>query len=116
MTTRYMFLLYSDESAQADVTPEQWGQMLVAHQSWMASVEAGGGKIEAGDPLAPTTTATTIRKSGGTPVVTDGPFAETKEALGGYYVVSCADLDQALGFAHTCPIDNVEVRPVVEMG
>ncbi len=116
MTTRYMFLLYSDESSMADATPEQWAEMLTAHRTWMASVEAGGAKIEGGDPLAPSTTATTIRKASGTPVVTDGPFVETKEALGGYYILSCDDLDQALSFAHTCPIDNVEVRPLVETG
>ena len=115
MATRYMFLLYSDESGMADVTPEQWDQMLQAHNAWGESVHAAGASIVSGAPLAPTTTATTVRKGGGSPVVTDGPFAETKEALGGYYLVDAADLDQALALARTCPIETVEVRPVIDV-
>lgn len=113
MATRYMFLLYSDESGMADVTPEQWDQMLQAHNQWSASVVAAGATIVSGEALAMSATSTTVRKSGGAPVVTDGPFAETKEALGGYYTLDCADLDQALALARTCPIDVVEVRPVI---
>jgi hypothetical protein len=113
MTTRYMFLLFGDETAMADVTPEQWAQMKTAHDAWGHSVAEAGATIVSGEALAPSTTSTTVRKGGGAPVVTDGPFAETKEALGGYYVIDCADLDQALAFAHTCPIDVVEVRPVI---
>jgi hypothetical protein len=113
MAARYMFLLYHDEAGLADVTPEQWDQMLQAHNAWGESVHAAGATIVSGEALAPSTTSTTIRKAGGAPVVTDGPFAETKEALGGYYVLDCADLDQALALAHTCPIDSVEVRPVI---
>jgi hypothetical protein len=116
MSTRYMYLIYSDESAMADATPEMWDQMLQAHNAWAASVAASGATIVAGDALAPSATSTTVRKGGASPVVTDGPFAETKEGLGGYYVVECADLDQALSFAHTLPADNVEVRPVVPTG
>ncbi|HET7902872.1 MAG TPA: YciI family protein [Candidatus Nanopelagicales bacterium] len=113
MATRYMFLLYGDESGMADVTPEQWDQMLQAHNAWAESVQAAGATIVSGEALAPSTTSTTVRKTAGTPTVTDGPFAETKEALGGYYTIDCADLDQALALAHTCPIDVVEVRPVI---
>ena len=113
MTTRYMFLLFGDETAMADVTPEQWAQMKTAHDAWGHSVAEAGATIVSGEALAPSSTATTVRKGGGAPVVTDGPFAETKEALGGYYTIDCADLDQALAFAHTCPIDVVEVRPVI---
>jgi hypothetical protein len=113
MAARYMFLLYNDEAGLADATPEQWDQMLQAHNAWGESVHAAGATIVSGEALAPSATSTTIRKAGGAPVVTDGPFAETKEALGGYYVLDCADLDQALALAHTCPIDYVEVRPVI---
>ena len=116
MSTRYMFLIYSDEAAMADSTPAQWEEMLTAHNAWSASVEAAGAKIVSGEALAPSSTSTTISKGGGSPVVTDGPFAETKEALGGYYVIDCADLDQALAFAHTLPAYTVEVRPVVPTG
>ena len=113
MTTRYMFLLFGDESAVANATPEQWEQMMQAHNAWGHAVAEAGAAIVSGEALAPTTTATTVRKGGAAPLVTDGPFAETKEALGGYYVLDCADLDQALALAHSCPIDVVEVRPVI---
>ena len=113
MATRYMFLLYGDESGMADVTPEQWEQMIQAHNAWGEAVHAAGATIVSGEALALSSTSTTVRKNGGAPTVTDGPFAETKEALGGYYTLDCADLDQALALAHTCPIDVVEVRPVI---
>jgi hypothetical protein len=114
MSTKYMFLIYADESGYADATPEQWDAMLQAHNAWAKSVADAGATIHGGDALAPTPTATTVRKGGGSPVVTDGPFAETKEALGGFYVVECTDLDQALGFAQALPAETVEVRPVMD--
>ncbi|HSN07042.1 MAG TPA: YciI family protein [Candidatus Angelobacter sp.] len=113
MSTKYMFLIYADEAGVADATPEQWEEMLRAHDAWQASVTASGATIHGGDALAPSTAATTVRKDGGSPVVTDGPFAETKEALGGYYLVECADLDHALTLARTLPGPAVEVRPVI---
>ena len=116
MSTRYMFLIYSDEAAMADTTPEMWDQMLQAHNAWAETVGSAGATIVSGEALAPSATSTTVAKGGGSPVVTDGPFAETKEALGGYYVIDCADLDQALSFAHTLPANTVEVRPVVPTG
>jgi hypothetical protein len=116
MSTRYMFLIYGDESAMADATAEQWDEMMRAHDAWGHAVADAGASIVAGEALAGSATSTTIRKGGGAPVVTDGPFAETKEALGGFYVVDCADLDQALALAHTLPATSVEVRPVVPTG
>ena len=113
MATRYMFLLYGDETGMDSVTPEQWDEMLKAHNAWGESVAAAGATIVSGEALALSSTSTTVRKNGGSPVVTDGPFAETKEALGGYYTIDCADLDQALALAHTCPVESVEVRPVI---
>ena len=61
MATRYMFLIYSDESAMTDVTPDQWEQMLQAHNAWAASVVEAGATIHGGDALAPTSVATTVR-------------------------------------------------------
>jgi hypothetical protein len=113
MSTRYLFLIYADESGMGDVSPEQWDEMLAAHNAWGESVAAAGATIVSGEALAPQATATTVRKTTGTPVVTDGPFAELKEGLGGFYTVDCADLDQALALAHTLPAHNVEVRPVI---
>jgi hypothetical protein len=75
-------------------------------------VEQRGGKIVSGNALQPTSTATSIRGD----VVTDGPFAETKEALGGYYLIEAPDLDHALDIAKLCParFGGVEVRPIMD--
>ncbi len=115
--TQYMFLIYGDEAAfsEAPPTPEQWQAMMVAHQAFQTGVNANGGQVLGGEALAPTTAATTVRpQQDGDALVTDGPFAETKEALGGYYLVEAPDLDAALAFAKTLPTTGcVEVRPVV---
>ena len=116
MSQRYMFLIYTDESQLADVTPELWDQMLVAHRAWHESVAAAGATLVSGEALAPSTTATVVRSGAGDALVTDGPFAETKEALGGYYTVDCADLDQAIALATSLPAFTVEVRPVMATG
>jgi hypothetical protein len=116
MSTRYMFLIYGDESRYADVSPEEWDEMMQQHNAWSASVVAAGGTIVSGEALAQSATATTVRRADGGPVTTDGPFAETKEALGGYYVIDLEDLDQALSFARTLPGEVVEVRPVIPTG
>ena len=83
-----------------------------AHGRFAEQVVTQGGKILGGDALQPTATATSIRGD----VVTDGPFAETKEALGGFYLVEARDLDQALAFGKLCPAPygGVEVRPVMD--
>jgi len=87
---------------------------MAAHGRFAEQVGEHGGTIVDGRALLPTTTATTIRGD----VVTDGPFAETKEALGGYYVVEVEDLDRALTIAKLCPAGagGVEVRPVLVTG
>ena len=72
-----------------------------------------------GEPLQPTSTATTVRVRDGAASNTDGPFAETKEQLGGYYMLDCADLDQALSYVAKVPtakLGSIEVRPILEMG
>lgn len=108
---RYMLLIYNDErqnsDADMDITP--WME-YTAHAQKAGVYEAGAG-------LLPTETATTVRKRDGDRLVTDGPFAETKEQLGGYYILNCADLDDALGWAERIPSvgkGSVEVRPVFE--
>jgi hypothetical protein len=116
MSTRYLFLIYGDESADVDMTPEQWEQTMAAHNAWSASVAAVGATVVSAEALQPTAMATTVRTDGPAPVVTDGPFAELKEALGGFYLVDCADLDQALELARTLPADVVEVRPILPTG
>jgi len=110
--SQYLILIYEDEAAWADPTPEVWEAAMQAHGRFSEQVVELGGKIVGGEALQPTTTATTIRGD----VVTDGPFAETKEALGGYYLIEAADLDQALAIAKTCPAGGggVEVRPIMD--
>lgn len=113
---QYMYLIYGDEAEQAKATEEDWALMMKAHGEFAEQVAKLGGMIAEGNALAPTTTATSVRvQSGGSRSVTDGPFAETKEALGGYYVIDAIDLDQAISFAKILPTTGcVEVRPVVD--
>ena len=94
-------------------SPEAWSAVVDAHSAFVKAVFELGGSLEGGEALATTTTATSIR---GGSTVTDGPFLETKEALGGFYVVEARDLDHAVEIAKLCPapFGGVEVRPVVD--
>ena len=113
---RFMYVIAVDEAAMANATPEQMEQMMTAHNDWGKSVADAGATVIAGDPLAPSSTATTVRHAeDGSPIVTDGPFAETKEALGGYYILECADGDIALALAKSLPAGTVELRPIVDL-
>lgn len=107
----YMILLFDDETAWADASPEEYDRMLKAHGRFQEQCVELGGKIVSSNALQPSTTATSIRDD----VVTDGPFAETKEALNGYYLIDAQDLDQALAIAKLVPVlkGGVEVRPVM---
>jgi hypothetical protein len=107
----YLILIYEDENAYATATPDVLQQVMEAHNRFAQQVEERGGKIVSGRALQPTPTATTIRED----VVTDGPFAETKEALGGFYLIEARDLDQALEIGKLCParFGGVEVRPIM---
>jgi hypothetical protein len=107
---QFMFLIYEDEARYATATPEVYGEILEEHNRFSAGVEALGAKVVGGEALESTTTATSVRGTD----VTDGPFVETKEALGGYYLVDAPDLDTALAVARQVParFGGVEVRPV----
>jgi hypothetical protein len=107
---QYLILIYERETGWAEASPEESQAGMDAHNRFPHQVEELGGKLVGGQALQPTTTATTIRDD----VVTDGPFVETKEALGGYYLIEAADLDQALAIAKLCPAPygGVEVRPI----
>jgi hypothetical protein len=109
---QYLILIYEDEAGYATASPEVYGEVMEAHNAFTAQVEECGAKIVGGEALQPTTTATSIR--GGSDV-TDGPFVETKEALGGYYLIEAPDLDTALAVGKLCParFGGVEVRPVM---
>ncbi len=106
----YLILIYDDEAPYAD--PGRWEKMMTAHRRFAGQVAEKGGKILTSRGLQPTGTATSIRSD----VVTDGPFAETKEALGGFYLIEAADLDHALAIARLCPAPygGVEVRPTLD--
>ena len=108
----YLILIFEDENAYATAAPEVFQQVMDAHNRFAEQVPQLGGKIVEGRALQPTGTATTIRGD----VVTDGPFIETKEALGGYYLVEARDLDHALQIGKLCParFGGVEVRPIME--
>jgi len=114
---KYLLLIYGDESGWDSASAEDWNRMMEAHGAFAQAVVSQGGKILGGEALQPTAMATSVRgDASGDPVVTDGPFVETKEALGGYYVLDAADLDQAIAFAKLCPAPagGVEVRPIMD--
>jgi hypothetical protein len=114
---RYMMLIYSHEDESA--TPEEMRAVASAHEAVMDETRERG-IFRAADPLQPSATATTVRVQDGKALVTDGPFAETKEQLAGYYILECQDLDEALAWAAKIPTacaggaGCVEVRPVRE--
>ncbi len=115
---RYLLLIYSDEKAFAGMSKEQAEATLGEFEKYSAwLVEKGW--MRAGDQLADTAQATTVRQTDGRVLATDGPFAETKEQLGGYYIVECANLDEAIEAAGKIPSlaagGSVEVRPLIDM-
>jgi hypothetical protein len=109
---QYLILIYEDEAQYATATPEVMNEVMQAHNNFAAQVEQRGVKLLGGEALQPTGTATSVR---GGSEVTDGPFVETKEALGGYYLIDAPDLDSALAVGKLCParFGGVEVRPVM---
>ena len=114
---RYALLIYSDESAADDVSPEEQEAVFNAYYEYDQEVR-GTGVWNAGEALQPTPTATTVRVQAGETLTSDGPFAETKEQLGGFYILDCKDLDEAIEYAAKLPgaaYGSVEVRPVMEI-
>lgn len=116
---RYLALIYSDETADAAVSPEEQGAIF---QAWYDYSNALGeaGKSLGGEALQPATTATTVRQGKNGPLISDGPFAETKEQLGGYFIFNAENLDEAIAWAAKMPHlprgGSVEIRPIMEFG
>jgi len=113
---KYLLTLYRDESRLADMSPEQQRESMGRWDDYTRAVGDAGVHL-GGEGLQPSATATTLRiPESGEPIVSDGPFAETKEQLGGYYLLDCQDLDEALAWAKRVPMPGgtVEVRPVMD--
>ena len=115
---QYLMLVYAAESGWTSMTPEQ--QAAGAEQYARFSQEIkDGGKLLGSNRLTPVASATTVRVRDGKRVVTDGPYAETKEQLGGYFLIEAKDLDEAIAISARCPgahHGTIEVRPVWSMG
>jgi hypothetical protein len=111
---KYMLLIYLDEQA----LDETERQKCYVESTQLAHELHSNGQFLATSPLYPTSTATTVRVRDGKRLVTDGPFAETREQLGGYYLVEARNLDEAIGIAGRIPgarVGTVEIRPVIEI-
>ena len=114
---RYLLLIYGEELPDSAFSPDETQAEMDAYGSFTADIMRRG-IMKGGEALQRTTTATTVRVRDGETLTTDGPFAETKEALGGFYLVDCRDLDEAIEVAATIPgaaRGSIEVRPVMEL-
>ena len=113
---RYMMLIYSKEAPEG-LGPDESQQLRAAHRKAMQEA-ASKGVLRGAEPLAPTSTATTVRVRNSDILVTDGPFAETKEQLAGYYIIECENLDEAIEWASKIPTTCkggegcIEIRPM----
>ena len=113
----YLLLLHTDEKTMQAATPEQTGTTLAAYGAYMKAM-ADAGVSKGGQRLRPTSTATTVRVKDGETQVLNGPYAEVKEQLGGYFLIDAPDLDAAISWAARCPAAQhgaVEVRPIWQM-
>jgi hypothetical protein len=115
---RYLLLIYGPEWDSSQMTPEQQEAVMEEWTDYSAGLLKRGA-MEGGEALESTATATTVRVRNGETVTTDGPFAETNEVLGGFYLLNCKDLDEAIEMAAACPgakYGSIELRPVSEFG
>ena len=111
---QYMLMIYSNETAMQAVKPADMQRMMAAYGAYTEAMKKAGVLIAA-DRLQPTATATTVRLANGKTEVLNGPYADTREQLGGYYLIEAPDLDAAIAWAARCPgasHGTMEVRPV----
>jgi len=111
---QYLLLIYRNEAELAKWSQADTNKMTGDFRSFTQAIIQSG-NFKAGDALQPVATATTVRVRGGKTMTTDGPFAETREQLGGYYLVDAKDLDEAIGIAARVPLaahGSIEVRPI----
>lgn len=114
---QYLLLIYGDESQRNKLTPEERNKMFAEYGEFTQGIVKSG-HFRAGEPLLPAATATTVRVKDGKTLTTAGPFAETREQLGGYYLVNAKDVDEAVAIAARIPgarTWSIEVRQVMEM-
>ena len=112
---QYMLLIYGEEGKWASLSPERVSEVMASYFAYTEEL-AKAGKFKAGDELQPVETAKTVSLETGKRQVIDGPFADTKEALGGYYLIEADSMDEALEWAAKCPgahFGRIEVRPIV---
>lgn len=115
---QYLMLVYAAESGWATMTPEQQAAGAEQYARFTQEIKESG-KLLGSNRLTPVASSTTVRVRDGKRVVTDGPFVETKEQLGGYFLIEAKDLDEAIAISARCPGANhgtIEVRPVWSMG
>jgi len=111
----YLLLIYDREADFAKMSQPEMGAMYQEYMAFTKSIQDSG-NYHAGQQLQPVATATTVRVRDGKKSTTDGPFAETREQLGGFYRIKAKDLDEALAIAERCPgarVGSIEVRPIV---
>lgn len=114
---QYLLSIYSGESAEPQYGTPEFDAMLARYSTLTDDMKAAGVYLD-GRPLEPVSAATTVRIRDGKRMITDGPFAETKEQLGGFYLVDCVDLDDAIEWAGRIPAvehGSIEVRPIMNM-
>jgi hypothetical protein len=113
---RYLMLIYSEQQNTPPPDSGEPAKMMAAYAAFTQDVQARG-LMEGGEALQPTSTATTVRVRNGERLITDGPFAETREQLGGFYLLKCKNLDEAIDLAARIPgaqHGSVEIRPIME--
>ena len=114
---KYLLLIYANEAAQAQMDPEIMGRLIGEYNEFTTALRSAGGLI-AGDALQPTMTATSVRVRGGKTVRTDGPFAETKEHIGGLMIIEAADMAEARALVEADPMTRyatIEIRPEMDV-
>ena len=114
---KYLLMICANEQEEAAMSEAEMGQLLEEYMAFGTELEASGAYVH-GERLQPVSTATTVRVRDGELLTTDGPFAETKEQMGGFYLIEAADLDQAIAWARKIPsakMGSIEVRPIWEM-
>jgi hypothetical protein len=117
LTMQYMLLIYGNEAAMETASEAETGRMMAAYGAYTEAMSQAG-VMQGGNRLRPSSASTTVRSPGGKTQVLDGPYAETKEQLGGYFIIEAPDLDTALSWAQRCPgaaTGSIEVRPVWAM-